>query len=105
MGHELVHISQCGLAPETRAQFAVPGITKHQAAQSIAPMMRSPGEQCGRPCRINGFETPLSRKVHVAAEVSHDEDRSLALFAKQLGVGLGAARRYPPVDIPGSSPG
>ncbi len=105
MRDQFVHIAQRRLATQPRPQFAVTGIAEHDTAQTIAAVVRGPGQQRGRSRTVDGFEAAPGREMHIGPQVGHDQDRTLALFAEQLGIGLGAARRNSPVDVAWIVPG
>ena len=95
---EFVQEAQRSLPSQAWLQLAVAGVAENQAAEAIATMMRSPGQQGRCPARVDRLVTAARREMHVRSQVHHDEYGPFPLFAEQLGVGRRTTRRHPPID-------
>ncbi len=95
---EFVEIPQGRLPAEARFQFPVHRVAEDEPAETIAAVMRRPGQQCGRTARIDRLEAPAGCEMHVGSQVDHDQHGALALLPEKLGVRGRAARGHAPVD-------
>ena len=82
-----------------RADFAVPIRGEQESADAVAPAHRRPGDGGSHLARRHGLEPGAGAEKQAGARIHGHQDRALAFFLEDLGVGPPGAGRDPPVHV------